>query len=137
MRVVGKLIKRVPAETECAIGEEPCGLGQDRVCMYQVFSARQVCEKDLANGRDVFWKFMDLEDTIDQHGMWQIQRVYGFRGKLFKAVQSFYVDSGVCVWVGMDVNESFLINVVLRQGYVMSSWLINVNMELWMVWCER
>ena len=33
---------------------------------------RQVCEKYLANGIDVFWAFMDLEkayDTIDRHGM--------------------------------------------------------------------
>ena len=31
----------------------------------------QVCEKYLANGKYVFWVFMDLEkvyDTIDRHG---------------------------------------------------------------------
>ena len=36
----------------------------------QVFAVRQVCEKYLANGKDVFWTFMDLEkafDTIDRH----------------------------------------------------------------------
>ena len=35
----------------------------------QVFAVRQVCEKYLANGKDVLWVFMDLEkayDTIDQ-----------------------------------------------------------------------
>ena len=34
----------------------------------EVFAVRQVCEKYLANGKDVFWAFMDLEkayDTID------------------------------------------------------------------------
>ena len=34
----------------------------------QVFAARQVCEKYLANGKDVSWAFMDLEKaygTID------------------------------------------------------------------------
>ena len=48
--------------------------------MDQVFAVRQACEKYLANGKDVFWAFMDLEkayDTIDRHGMWQILRVYG------------------------------------------------------------
>ena len=37
-----------------------------------MFAVRQVCEKYLANGKDVFWAFMDLEkayDTIDRHGM--------------------------------------------------------------------
>ena len=68
------LIKRVRAETECAIGEEQCGFRQGRRCMDQVFAVRKVCEKYLANGKDVFWPFMDLEkayDTIDRHGMWQ------------------------------------------------------------------
>ena len=30
----------------------------------------------------------------------------------------FYVDSRECVWVGMDVNEGFPVNVILRQGRV-------------------
>ena len=29
--------------------------------MDQVFAVRQVCETYLANGKDVFWAFMDLE----------------------------------------------------------------------------
>ena len=101
LRVVGKLygrvlIKRVRARTECAIGEEQCVFTQCRGCIDQVFAVRQVCEKYLANGKDVFWAFMDLEmayDAIDRHGMWQMLRVYGVGGKLLKAVQSFYVDS--------------------------------------------
>ena len=74
------LIKRVRAGTECATGEEQCGFGQGRGCMDKVFAVRQVCENYLANGKDVFWAFMDLEkayDTIDRHGMWQMRRVYG------------------------------------------------------------
>ena len=102
LSVVGKLfgrvlIKKVRAETECAIGEEQCGLRQGRGCMDLVFAVRQVCEKYLANMKDVFWAFMDLEkayDTVDWHDMWQMLRVFGVRGKLLKAVQSFYKDSG-------------------------------------------
>ena len=39
--------------------------------MDQVFAIRQVCQKHLANGKDVFWASMDLEkayDTIDRLG---------------------------------------------------------------------
>ena len=69
LSVVGKLfgrvlIKTVRAGTECAIGEEQCGLRQCRECMDQVFAVRQVCEKYLANGKDVFWAFMDLEKAM-------------------------------------------------------------------------
>ena len=93
---------KLPNSTESAIGEEQCAFRQGGGCMDQVFAVRQVCGKYLANGKDVFWAFMDLEkayDTIDRHVMWQIQRVYGVGGKLLKAVQSFYVDSMACVWV--------------------------------------
>ena len=78
--------------------------------MDQVFDVRQVCEKYLTNGKDVFWSCMDLGKaygTIDRHGIWQMLRVYGVGGKFFKAVQSFYVDSRECVWVGNDVSDSF------------------------------
>ena len=90
-----------------------------------------MCEKYLANGKDVFWAFMDLEkayDTIDPHGMLQMLRVYGVLGKMLKAVQSFYVDSRVCVWVGNDVSEWFPVNIGLRQDCVM---------YIRMVWFER
>ena len=77
LSVVGKLfgrvlIKRVRAGTEGAIWEEQCGFAQGRGCMDQVFVVRQVCENYLANGKDVFWAFMDLEkayDTIERHCM--------------------------------------------------------------------
>ena len=67
------LLKRVRAGTEFAIGVEQCGFMQGRGGMDQVLAVRQVCEKNLANGKYVFWAFMDLEkayDTIDRHGVW-------------------------------------------------------------------
>ena len=33
--------------------------------MDQVFAVIQVCEKYLANGKDVFWEFIDLENSYD------------------------------------------------------------------------
>ena len=41
--------------------------------LVKVFTQKNLCEKYLANGKDVFWAFVDLEkayDTIDRHGMW-------------------------------------------------------------------
>ena len=97
-----------------------------------MFAVRLVCEKNLSNGKDVFWAFMDLEkayDTIDRHGMWQMLGVYGVGVKLLKAVQSFYVVSRACVRVVNDVSEWFAVNVGLGQGCVMSPWLFNVYMD--------
>ena len=92
------------------------GLGRVKdACMDQVFAVRQVYDKNLANGKIVFWDLMDLKkayDTIYRHGMWQVLRVYGVGGKLLKAVQSFYEDSRARVRVGNDVKEWFPVNVV-------------------------
>ena len=60
--------------------------------MDQVFAVRQVCEKYLADRKDVFWAFVNLEkvyDTIDRHGMWQMRRVYGVGGKLLQQHRVF------------------------------------------------
>ena len=61
LSVLGKLygrmlIKRVRAETECAIRKKQCGYRQGRGCM----DARHICGKYLANSKDVFWVFMDF-----------------------------------------------------------------------------
>ena len=70
--------------------------------MDHVFAIRYVCENYLANWKDVFWAFMDLEkvyDTIDRYDMRQMIRVYGVRRKLLlKALEGRVV-------VGMDVSE--------------------------------
>ena len=55
--------------------------------------------------------------------------MYGVGEKLLKAVQSFNVDSTACVRVGNDVSDWFPVNVGLRQGCVMSPWLLNVYMD--------
>ena len=70
-------------------------------------------------------------ETIDRHGMWQMLTVYGVRGKLLKAVQSFYIESSAYVRVGNDVSEWFPVNVGLIQICVMSPWLFNVYMDVW------
>ena len=70
-----------------------------------------------------------IYDTIHRHGMWQMLRVYGVAGKLLKALQSFYVDSRVCIWEGNDASELILVNDGLRQGCVMSPRLFNVHVD--------
>ena len=64
-------------------------------------------------------------NTIDRHGIRPMLRVYAVGLKLLKAVQSFYSESRACVRVGNDVSELFPVNIGLRQGGLMSTWLFN------------
>ena len=44
---------------------EQGGFRKGRESVYQIFVVRQMCEKFLANGKEVFLAFMDLERAYD------------------------------------------------------------------------
>ncbi len=50
---------------------------------------RQVCEKYLRKGEEVFWPFIDLEkahDRVDREALWSVLQIYGIGGRLMRAV---------------------------------------------------
>ena len=137
LSVVGKvygrvLINRIRRGTDKYICDEQGGFRQGRGCVDQIFAVRQVCEKFLEKGKEVYWAFMDLEkayDRIDREGLWDVLRMYGVGGRLLRGVKSFYTDSRACVRVGQSESEWFPVKVGLRQGCVMSPWLFNIYMD--------
>ena len=137
LSVVGKvygrvLINRIRDKTEEVISEVQGGFRRGRGCTDQVFVVRQICEKYLAKGKDVYFAFMDLEkayDRVDRDAMWNVLRLYGVDGKLLSAVKSLYVGSKACVRVGNEMSEWFPVKVGLRQGCVMSPWLFNLFID--------
>ena len=55
---------------------------------------RQICDKYLGVNWEVYMTFMDLEktyDRVDRNELCHVLRIYGIRGNLLKAVQSFVV----------------------------------------------
>ena len=137
LSVVGKvygriLIERIRRKTDDVVSEVQGGFRQGRGCVDQVFVVRQVCEKYLAKGKEVYWAFMDLEkayDRVDREALWDVLQLYGVGGKLLRAVKSFYVGSKACVRVGSELSEWFPVKVGLRQGCVMSPWLFNLYID--------
>ena len=48
--------------------------------MDQIFFVRQMCEKFLARGKEVYMAFMDLEkqyDRVNRMVLWQVVSLYG------------------------------------------------------------
>ena len=83
LSVVGKLygrilINRIRDKTETVISEVQSGFRKGRGCTDQIFIVRQICEKYLAKGKDVYFAFLDLEkayDRVDRDAMWDVLRL--------------------------------------------------------------
>ncbi len=113
LSVVGKvyeriLVERIRCGTESVVGEEQSGFRKGRGCMDQVFMVRQVCEKYLRKGKEVFWAFMDLEkayDRADRDALWSVLQIYVIGGRLMRAVKSFHEGSRTCVRVGRGESD--------------------------------
>ena len=52
--------------------------------------------------------------------------MYGVGGKMLTGIKSMYVDSSVCVKLKRGESERFGIDSGVRQGCIMSPWLLNV-----------
>ncbi|MEL7302024.1 MAG: reverse transcriptase family protein, partial [Pseudomonadota bacterium] len=132
-KVYGRiLIERVRGMTEGMIGEEQCGFRMGRGCVDQVFSLKQLSEKYIGKGKDLYVAYMDLEkayDRIDRDAMWRVLQMYGINGNLLRAIQSLYADSEGSVRVCREESKWFSVKVGLRQGCVMSPWLFNIFMD--------
>ena len=132
-KVFGRvLINRIKDKTESVIAEIQGGFRRGRGCTDQTFVVRQICEKYVKKGKDVYFAFLDLEkayDRVDREAMWKVLELYGVEGRLLSAVKSMYADSRACVRVGSDRSEWFTVKVGLRQGCVMSPWLFNLYID--------
>ena len=132
-KVYGRiLINRIRDKTENVISEVQSGFRRGRGCIDQIFIVRQVCEKYLAKGKDVYFAFLDLEkahDRADRKETWNALRIYGIGGRLLKGVKSLYEESKACFRVENEVSEWFPVRMGLRQGCVMSLWLFNLYID--------
>ena len=110
-KVFGRvLINRIKDKTESVIAEIQGGFRRGRGCTDQTFVVRQICEKYVKKGKDVYFAFLNLEkayDRVDREAMWKVLELYGVEGRLLSAVKSMYADSRACVRVGSETSEWF------------------------------
>ncbi len=86
----------------------------------------------LGKDKKLYAAFMDLEkayDRVDREALWSVLKIFGVGGQLLKGIQAFHREANVCVRVGGKFSESFLVEVGVRQGCVMSPWLFNGFMD--------
>ena len=72
------------------------------MCVYQIFTLKQIGEKAREKKCRVYMGFRDFEkayDRVNKEALWQVSRVYDVKGKLLSEIKSMYVDSSACVRV--------------------------------------
>ena len=82
LSVVGKvygrvLINRIRDNTDNVIAAVQGGFRRGGRCTDQIFTVRQICDKHLGKGKDVYFAFLDLEkayDRADRDAMWNVLR---------------------------------------------------------------
>ncbi len=137
LSVPGKIYGRILNErmmkiTEKIVGDNQGGFLKGRGCVDQIFAMKILVEKYLEKDRKLFAAFMDLEkayDKVDRKGLWETLGVYGMGGQLLEGVRSFYENASASVRVNGELSESFKVEVGVRQGCVMSTWLFNIYMD--------
>ena len=81
------LINMIRDKTENVIAEVQVGFRRGRGCTDQIFIVRQICEKYLGKGKDVYFAILDLAkayDRVDRDAMWNVLRLYGIGGRLLE-----------------------------------------------------
>ena len=57
------------------------GLGEVEDVQIRFLFVRQICEKYVGKGKDVYFAFLELEKAYDRDAMWNVLRLYGIGGK--------------------------------------------------------
>ncbi len=89
-------------------------------------------EEYLGKDRKLYTAFMDLEkayDRVDRKALWNVLKIYGVGRQLMEGIKAFYREAIACVKVDGELSDSFATRVGVRQGCVMSPWLIKIFMD--------
>ena len=79
--------------------------------------------------------FINLEKVYDRvkwMALFQVLRKYEVGGKLVNGIKTMYVNSLACIRIVEDVSGCFRIKSGVRQGFIISSWLLNMYMNAMM-----
>ncbi len=85
-------------------------------------------EEYLGKDRKLYVTFVDLEkayNRFDNEALWNVLKVCGVGRQLME-----YREAYACVKVNGELSDSFAIGVEVSQGCVMSSWLFNIFMDV-------
>src|SRR5208282_2195717 len=97
-----------------------------------IFIVRQIQEKYLAQKKDLWIAFVDLEkafDRVPREVLWWALRQSGVDEWIVRVIQSMYEGALTCVKPGVGESVEFAVKVGVHQGLVLSPLLFIIVLE--------
>ena len=129
LSAVGKVLCRILLDrllnhvADDTLPESQSGFRTGRGTTDMIFSARQLQEKCIEQGRDLYQVFIDLTkafDTVNRDALWEILRKLGCPEKFLAVLQSFHVGMRARVSVSGRISEPILVENGVKQGDILA-----------------
>ena len=131
MKVRERIINTIIRE-QVNIDSMQFGFMEGRGTMDAIFILRQLQEKHINAGKNLYFAFVDLEKAFDQvprQVIWWAMRKLGVQEWLIRWVQSLYRGARSSVRIGDTYSEEFQVKVGVHQGSVLSPLLFIMVLE--------
>src|SRR6218665_2085429 len=98
----------------------------------QLFTMRPILEKSIEHNQKVFINFIDFKHafySIWHDGMWRVMQHAGIAEQRIKLIQGIYRKSSSAIKVDKKIKEYFHRKTGVRQGCILSSYLVCLVLE--------
>lgn len=126
------LLDRLTPHAEQILGDHQCGFRNNRSTTDQIFTIRQLLEKNWEFKKPVYQLFIDFQkayDSIIREKMFEILESFKIPKKLIQMVKVCLHESKGRVKVGNSLSDPFDIKCGLKQGDALSPLLFNLTLE--------
>ena len=126
------LLERMKKEVEAILRDEQAGFRQERSCTDQIATLRMILEQSLEWNTSLYVVFIDYEkafDSVDRSTLWKLLQHYGIPEKIIRMIRLAYEPSTCQVIHGNTLTEPFTVLSGVRQGCLLSPFLILLVMD--------
>lgn len=126
------IYKRLAPYAENIIGDYQCGFRKNRSTTDQIFSIKQILEKNWEYNKTTYVLFIDFAkayDSINRKYLWKALRKLNLPEKLIRMAQLSTINTHNYVRIGEQLSKPFEANTGLKQGDALAPMLFNLALE--------
>lgn len=127
------LYKKLMPLVESSLGDYQCGFRRNRSTIDQIFTIRQILEKNWEYARRTFCLFIDFKtayDSVVREEVWKYMKELNIPSKLVNLVKMTTSDLKYLVKIGNMESDTFETSAGLKQGDAIAPLLFNIVLEM-------